>query len=123
MGKILVVTPVLVNRSDVFKPFLNNHLWLVLEELTCSAYLLHYMIVIWFFASRESNIILSMSFVLQTTISSCIISYLCAIPFYLSVERPFRNFLDLILFPRAAIFKKSKDVEDEDTTEDEAEED
>ena len=81
------------------------------------------MIVIWFFASRESNIILSMSFVLQTTISSCIISYLCAIPFYLSVERPLRNFSDLILFPRAAIFKKSKDVEDEDTTEDEAEED
>lgn len=41
-----------------------------------------------------------------------------AVPFYLIVERPFKNFLDLILFPKSSIFKKSKDIEDEDSSED-----
>jgi hypothetical protein len=46
--------------------------------------------------------------------SSVIISYLLAVPFYILVERPFRNFLDLILFPKSSIFKKMKDVDDDD---------
>lgn len=55
------------------------------------------------------------------TVSSCILAYITAIPFYLMVERPMKNFLDLILFPRSTIFKKSRDVDDEET-EDESEE-
>jgi len=30
------------------------------------------------------------------------------------VERPFKNFLDLILFPKSSIFKKQKDLDDDD---------
>jgi peptidoglycan/LPS O-acetylase OafA/YrhL len=48
------------------------------------------------------------------SISSCIISYIIAIPFYLLVERPFKNFLDLVLFPKSSIFKRTKDIDDED---------
>ena len=48
-------------------------------------------------------------------------SYLLAIPFYILVERPFKNFLDLILFPRSSIFKKQKDIDDEDDSSDEDE--
>lgn len=55
-----------------------------------------------------------MSFIFLVTISSCITSYIVAIPFYLLVERPFKNFLDLILFPKSSIFKKHKDVDDDD---------
>jgi len=40
------------------------------------------------------------------------------VPFYLLVERPFRNFLDLILFPKTSIFKKQKDLEDSDDSTD-----
>ena len=40
-----------------------------------------------------------------------------AVPFYILVERPFRNFLDLILFPKSSIFKKMKDVDDDDDDE------
>jgi hypothetical protein len=40
-----------------------------------------------------------------------------AVPFYIFVERPFRNFLDLILFPKSSIFKKMKDVDDDDDDE------
>jgi peptidoglycan/LPS O-acetylase OafA/YrhL len=55
----------------------------------------------------------------EVTLSSCIISYGLAIPFYLFFEKPIRNFLDLILFPRSSIFKKVKDLDDEDSSEDE----
>lgn len=34
------------------------------------------------------------------------------------VERPFKNFLDLILFPKSSIFKKQKDLEDSDESSD-----
>ncbi len=46
-------------------------------------------------------------------------SYLLAIPFHILVERPFKNFLDLILFPRSSIFKKQKDIDDEEDSSDE----
>jgi hypothetical protein len=39
---------------------------------------------------------------------------LIAVPFYMIVERPFKNFLDLILFPKSSIFKKQKDLDDDD---------
>lgn len=64
-----------------------------------------------------------MSYLFTVTISSCLISYLCAVPFYLLVERPFKNFLDLILFPKSSIFKKSKDIDDDDDDDDEDEDD
>ena len=50
--------------------------------------------------------------------SSLILAYLLAIPFYLLCESPLRNFIDLILLPRSSIFKKSKDVDEEDSDED-----
>jgi len=42
-----------------------------------------------------------------------------AVPFYILVERPFKNFLDLILFPRSSIFLKQKDIDDEENSSDE----
>jgi hypothetical protein len=62
---------------------------------------------------------LSLVYIFCVTISSCAVSYILAIPFYLLIERPFKNFLDLILFPRSSIFKKHKDVDDEDSEEEE----
>ena len=71
-----------------------------------------------FFISRENDILLSPSLLFITSISSCIFSYLLALSFYLIVERPFKNFLDLVLFPRRKIFIKQKDI-DNDTSEEE----
>jgi hypothetical protein len=36
------------------------------------------------------------------------------------VERPFKNFLDLILFPRSSIFKKQKDLDDDEESSDDS---
>eukprot|EP00347_Sterkiella_histriomuscorum_P007239 403349727 len=82
-----------------------------------------YFIVVWFFASREQDIIISMTYIFQISLSSVILSYLIAIPFYLLCERPLRNFIDLILLPRSSIFKKNKDVDDEDSSDEGDDED
>jgi hypothetical protein len=77
-----------------------------LEELTFFAFLMQYVVVIWFFASRDQNTLLQTGYLIQVTVSSCILSYLLAVPLYILVERPFKNFLDLILFPKSTIFQK-----------------
>ena len=38
------------------------------------------------------------------------------------IERPFKNFLNLVLFPNRTIFDKQKDVDDDDSEEEEGEE-
>ena len=113
-GVVLLMLPSLIGMSSILKPMLNSHLWHILEELTFQAFLLQYLVVIWFFASREQNTLISKGYLIPITISSCILSYCLAVPFYLLVERPFRNFLDLILFPKSSIFKKQKDLDDSD---------
>jgi len=55
-----------------------------------------------------------LGYLIQVTMSSVILSYLLAVPFYILVQRPFRNFLDLILFPKSSIFKKMKDLDDDE---------
>ncbi len=113
-----MMLPSLIGMSTILKPMLNSHLWHILEELTFQAFLLQYLVVIWFFASREQNTLISKGYLIPITVSSCILSYCCAVPFYLLVERPFRNFLDLILFPKSSIFKKQKDLDDSDESTD-----
>lgn len=113
-GLTLVLLPCLIGVSSILKPMMNSHLWHIMEELTFNAYLIQYLIVVWFFASREQNTLLSAGYILQITVSSWILSYLVAVPFYMIVERPFKNFLDLILFPKSSIFKKQKDLDDDD---------
>ena len=120
----MMILPCLIGMSSILKPLLNSHLWHIMEELTFQAYLIQYLVIIWFFASREQNTLLSAGYILQVTISSCILSYLIAVPLYMVVERPFKNFLDLILFPKSSIFKKQKDLEDsDDSSDDDTDED
>lgn len=67
--------------------------------------------------SRQSNMIISTTFIFTITISACIISFICSIPFYLLVEKPYKNIIDLLLFPKRSIFRKHKDL-DTDSDED-----
>jgi len=58
-----------------------------------------------------------MAYLFEVGLSSAMFAYLVAIPFYVLCEKPCRNFIDLILFPKNTIFKKVKDVEDEESEE------
>lgn len=119
----MLLIPSMIGMSTIMRPLLNSHLWHILEELTFYAFLLQYVVILWFFASREQNTLLQLGYLIQVTVSSCVISYLLAVPFYILVERPFRNFLDLILFPKSSIFKKQKDVDDDEEEEETSSED
>lgn len=115
LGLLLVFTPCVIKESYMFNQLISSHLWHILEELTFAAFCLQYLVVTWFFSSRSDNTLLSTSYILYVTLSSCVIAYILAVPFYLLVERPFKNFLDLILFPKSSIFKRHKDLDDEET--------
>jgi hypothetical protein len=52
-GLTLVLLPAMLGMSSILRPLLNSHLWHIMEELTFQAYLLQYVVVTWFFASRE----------------------------------------------------------------------
>lgn len=52
IGMILIILPSLVNYSNILRPLMDSHLWHVLEELTFCAYMLQFLVVTWFFASR-----------------------------------------------------------------------
>jgi hypothetical protein len=84
-----------------------------MEEVTYSAFIIFPLLSVWFFASREENIVLDLLYITMITFSTFIISYIVGIVFYLLIERPFRNILDLIIFPKSTIFKKVKDIEEE----------
>jgi hypothetical protein len=64
--------------------------------------------------------LLSTSYLFTVTISACVLSFVVSIPFYLLVEKPFKNFCDLILFPKRSIFRKQKDI-DTDSDDDDGE--
>ena len=72
--------------------------------------LLQFLIITWFFANRDTNIYLETSVIIYITMSTCIISYLLSIPFYILFERPIKNFLELVIFPTSNFFEKKKDV-------------
>lgn len=57
-GVVLILIPSIVGVSTILKPLLNSHLWNILEELTFLAYLFQYLVVLWFFSSRDQNTIL-----------------------------------------------------------------
>ena len=103
---------------------MDSHFWHILEELSFSAYLLQYKIIVWFFASRQGDVILTTPFIFLLAVSVFVFSYFLSIPYYILFERPIKNILDLILFPKQSIFKRRKDVEEdsEEETETEAEE-
>jgi peptidoglycan/LPS O-acetylase OafA/YrhL len=114
---IMILIPCILKTHSRFRKVISSHFWNVLEELTFSAYLFSALVLAWYFSSRQNNIIISIQYLACVSIASCFVSFIFAVPFYLIVERPFKNFLHLILFPNRSIFEKQKDVEDDDSDE------
>ena len=122
LGLLLLLLPSLLHQSSYLTPLLSSHLWHILEELTPTAFLLQFPVVAWYYASRDTNSFITQTAIIMVTLSSVVVSYGLAVPFYLMAERPFRGFIDLILFPKSSIFKRQKDLDDEESEEDDTEE-
>jgi peptidoglycan/LPS O-acetylase OafA/YrhL len=117
VGFIMIFIPCFLKTHSKFRVLITSHFWNVLEELSFSAYLFISLVIIWFFSSRQNSILMTMPLIIMVSISSCFVAYLIAVPFYLFVERPFKNLLNFIVFPNRNIFKKQKDVDDSDDEE------
>ena len=117
---ILLLMPSFLNVSKNIRPLMNSHFWHILEELTFSAFLFMPLVVAWHFTSRESNSIVTRGQIVMATIGVIAISYTLALPFFLLVERPIRNFLDLVLFPNKSIYvlKEEEEMDSEEEDED-----
>ncbi len=100
----MVILPILSQNKAKQKILAISHLWNVFEELTFSAFLGSSFIISFYFSSRQQDSFISISSLVMISISAFFLSYIFALPFYLLVERPFNNFLNLILFPATSIF-------------------
>lgn len=109
----MILCPILIGSKSSQRNYMISHIWNLFEELTFSAYLFSYLVSAYYFSYRQSDLFISMYLIGEVSISTFFISYLCALPFYLLVERPFKNFLTLVLFPPTRIFQKIKDLDDE----------
>lgn len=119
IGYCLIISPSLLQNKDDFRSFFSSHIWNILEELTLSAYMLSSLIQSWYFSSRVDNLFLSPLIINSTSVASVALSYILAVPFYVLIERPTRNFLNMVLFPAHKLFIKTRDNMDEDESEDE----
>lgn len=74
--------------------------WRILYKLSLSAYLFHYLVVFWFFASTQSNgQMLSMWLIFRVQYGTIMVSFFFGLCFYLLVDKPVRNLDRLVLFP------------------------
>lgn len=115
-GLIFIILPIMGRNRTKPKILAISHLWNVFEELTLSAFMMSGIVVAYYFSARTEDTFLSFFQLLFLSISTFFISYIIAVPFYLLVERPFKNFISLILFPARSIFSRKKDVEDDDSS-------
>jgi peptidoglycan/LPS O-acetylase OafA/YrhL len=94
-----------------------SHLWNVFEELTLSAYMISTIVIAFYFSSRQTDSFITIPSIMYLSISTFFISYIFALPFYLFVERPFKNIINLILFPAKSVFYKKNDLDGEESSE------
>jgi len=121
-GLSCVLISSIVKASKYITSLLSSHLWRILEELTLSAFLVQPLVAAWFLTNRDHDLYISLGFILVTNIASVCIAYIFALPLYLLVQRPLKNFLDLVLFPSRHIFVFQGDVDQGEREEEEEDE-
>ena len=111
LGLILILLPSLLyirkhsesNQNNLkanLSTLMMYECWRILYKLSIAAYICHYLIVFWYFASIHSNgLILGRWVVLRATFGSLVFSFVIGLVFYLIIDKPIRNLDRLVLFP------------------------
>lgn len=74
--------------------------WRVLFKLCFAAYICHYLVIFWYYASIHSNgRILGRWEIMRCTFGALVISFVIGFVFYLLIDKPIRNLDRLVLFP------------------------
>jgi hypothetical protein len=110
VGLILIILPSLLyirkggesnnNLKADLSTLMTYECWRILYKLSTAAYICHYLIVFWYFASIHSNgLILGRWVILRATFGSLVFSFVIGLVFYLIIDKPIRNLDRLVLFP------------------------
>lgn len=74
--------------------------WRVLYKISQSAYILHYCVIFWYFASVHSNgVILGKMSIMRATFGATVLSFTLGVVYYLLFDKPIRNLDRMVLFP------------------------
>ena len=97
-GIIIVVVFCLLNKLKWITTVVGNYVWGPLTELSYSAYLVHYFIIVWYYSSLHQTLFISIPDLLFTSIAVIFTSYAYSTPFAFLIEIPSKNLMELILF-------------------------
>lgn len=77
---------------------MGNYCWGPLTELSYSAYLVHFFIIVWYYSSLTQTLFINIPDLVFTGVAVIVTSFVVAIPFSFLIEIPSKNLMELILF-------------------------
>mmetsp|Transcript_852 Transcript_852/g.1009 ORF Transcript_852/g.1009 Transcript_852/m.1009 type:complete len:211 (-) Transcript_852:23-655(-) len=109
-GLIIIVVFCLLNKLKWITTIIGNYIWGPLTELSYSAYLVHFFIIVWYYSSLTQTLFINIPDLLFTSVAVIFASFVVAIPFSFLIEIPSKNLMELILLT----MKKYRDNEEEE---------
>ena len=97
-GFIVIIIFWLLNKLKWITTVLGNYVWGPLSELSYSAYMIHYFVIIYYYGSLLQTLYISIPDMVFTSLAVGFLSIATAIPFAFLIEIPSRNLMELILF-------------------------
>ena len=104
----LVILPSLLytnqKNSSSLKAVLSSLLmydgWRILFKISQAAYICHYPVIFWYYATTYSNgYMINRWFLMRCSFGAYVLSFVVGILYYLTLDKPIRNLDRLVLFP------------------------
>ena len=118
-GLSLLFLLCLANKTQWLKTMLSSNFWRLLSDLFYCAYLVHFLIIRWYFANKRTAFYINSRELIITSLAIFIFSYVIALPFAFLVELPSRNMVGLILFTMNKVRHSDSEEEDDESASDE----
>ena len=118
-GLSLLFLLCLANKTQWLKTMLASNFWRLLSDLFYCAYLVHFLIIRWYFSNTRTGFYINSRELIITSLAIFIFSYVIAMPFAFLVELPSRNMVGLILFTMHKVRHGDSEEEDDESASDE----
>jgi peptidoglycan/LPS O-acetylase OafA/YrhL len=99
-----MIFPALIEKKLALKCPLSMRLillydWRLFYQMAFPAYICHYLIIFWYYASGTSNTDISIGLTMRIAVATVFFSYLAGFLIYLLIDKPIRNLDKMVLFP------------------------
>eukprot|EP00344_Euplotes_crassus_P009074 CAMPEP_0197002616 /NCGR_PEP_ID=MMETSP1380-20130617/7078_1 /TAXON_ID=5936 /ORGANISM="Euplotes crassus, Strain CT5" /LENGTH=709 /DNA_ID=CAMNT_0042420825 /DNA_START=145 /DNA_END=2271 /DNA_ORIENTATION=- len=112
-GLVIIILFCLLNKLKWITIIVGNYSWGPMTELSYSAYLMHFFIIVWYYSSLSQTLFINIPDLLFTGVAVIVTSFLVAIPFSFLIEIPSKNLMELILFTMKRYRRSSIEEEKE----------